>query len=103
MTAIILNGLDNQDDTINLVLSSNDTLISSTYGGNDYVGPFSGQCSVRLGTGNDTMTGGSAGTAYGEDGDDTMNIFPSAGLHNHYGGAGHDTLTVFAANGTVNA
>lgn len=106
MTEIIIDGLDNHDDTINQSFSNGDTLISSTFGGNDYVGTFQGQYLVHLGAGNDTIQGGSAGTAYGEGGDDTMNIYPGNGLHNQYGGAGNDNFVIFApggSTGTVNA
>lgn len=93
MTEIILDGFDNFDDSIHTTwASSNDTLVSHTYGGNDYVGPWNAQYQVHLGDGNDQLAGGHSGSAWGEGGDDQLWAFPYQGTHNLFGGDGNDLI-----------
>ncbi len=60
MGAVIINGSDNFDDNISSGgIGSGDTLVSSTFGGNDTVSIFSANYDVFLGAGNDVLQGGS--------------------------------------------
>lgn len=69
----IINGFDNFDDNISSSgITRNDTLFSSTYGGNDIVNIFSPHYDVHLGDGNDVLAGGIGGMAYGEAGNDRL-------------------------------
>lgn len=100
MGAAILNGSDNFDDNISSSgIGSGDTLVSSTYGGNDYVSIFSPFYDVHLGSGNDTLSGGRGGFAYGEDGSDRLTSFIWESAHSHFGGNGDDRLNVYYGGG----
>ncbi len=106
MVAVIINGFDAIDDNISgSGVGSSDTLVSATYGGNDYVACFGSQYQVDLGAGNDSLVAGSGGSVWGDAGDDSMFVSPYQGIHNFYGGDGNDRLaTSLASNvaATVN-
>ena len=74
MAAIIIDGFDNVDDDISTGLAGpGDTLVSSTFGGNDVVSPFQAQFLIHFGEGNDRLNGAyNGGTAWGEAGDDRL-------------------------------
>lgn len=92
----VINGSDNFDDNISSSgIPRSDTLFSSTYGGNDTVSIFSPHYDVHLGDGNDKLSGGIGGFAYGEAGNDLLNAFLWEGTHAHYGGDGDDSFVVF--------
>lgn len=98
MTDFVINGQDGVDDDISTSwMSSGDKLISSTFGGNDTVTPWSAAYDVRLGEGNDLLNGPSrGGVARGEAGDDQLwvNLW-GTGQHTLYGGDGNDDIGVF--------
>jgi Ca2+-binding RTX toxin-like protein len=88
-----INGTEDDDNISSGFLPLNDTLISSTYGGNDLVNVFSPAYRVNLGDGDDrVIVGGSGGSAYGGNGDDRLTAFMWIDTHNHYGGNGNDSL-----------
>lgn len=94
MAAIIIDGFDNVDDNISTGLAGpGDTLVSSTFGGNDVVSPFQAQFLIHFGEGNDRLNGGyNGGTAWGEAGDDRLWSNAYSGTHNLYGGDGNDDI-----------
>ena len=90
-----INGFDGVDDNISSGgMPSWDTLFSSTFGGNDTVSVFSPHYDVHLGEGNDVISGGIGGVAYGEGGNDRMDAFLWQGDHAHYGGEGDDRFNI---------
>ncbi len=92
----IINGFDIIDDNISSSgIPRGDTLFSSTYGGNDTVSIFSPSYDVHLGDGNDLLSGGIGGFAYGEAGNDGLTAFLWEGAHAHYGGDGDDRFNVW--------
>ena len=96
MGVVVINGFDGVDDNISSgSLGSGDTLMSSTYGGDDRVSVFSSHYDVRLGAGNDVLQGGIGGQVFGEAGNDRLTAFLWEGVHLHDGGAGDDRLEVF--------
>lgn len=99
----IINGFDNIDDNISSGgIPRSDTLFSSTYGGNDTVSIFSPSYDVHLGDGNDRLSGGIGGFAYGEAGNDRLDAFLWEGAHAHYGGDGDDSFIAFYGGTGVN-
>lgn len=96
MGAVIRDGLDNNDDNISgSGIGSGDTMVSSTFGGNDTILMFSSKYDVHMGDGNDVLSGGTGGFAYGEAGNDKLDAFIWEGTHAHYGGDGDDRLNVW--------
>jgi serralysin len=96
--SFVIDGFDNFDDVISTSAGGGDTLVSSTYGGNDRITLFSAQFLIHFGEGNDTLSGGpNGGTAYGEGGNDRLWSNAYGGTHNLYGGEGDDDIWPFAA------
>lgn len=90
----VLNGTEFDDNISSGGMPSWDTLVSSTYGGNDTVSIFSPHYDVRLGDGDDVLSGGIGGFAYGDAGDDRLSAALWEGTHSHYGGNGNDRLSI---------
>lgn len=96
MALITIDGFDGVDDVISTPSAGpGDTLVSSTFGGNDYVSPWSAQYEVRFGDGSDTLDGGRQGTAWGGAGDDRLWISAWQGNHVLYGGNDNDDIGAF--------
>ncbi|NBZ86451.1 calcium-binding protein [Stagnihabitans tardus] len=96
LTMGTINGSAGVDDNISSGgMQSWDTLFSSTFSGDDYVSIFSPHYDIHLGEGNDSVSGGIGGVAFGEAGNDRMDVSFWQGDHAHYGGTGDDRLSVF--------
>ncbi len=95
MGAVVMNGDEFANSISSGGIGSGDTLVSSTYGGNDTVSIFSPSYDVHLGAGDDRIQGGIGGYAYGEDGNDSSQVFLWSGVHTFYGGDGDDRMRAF--------
>lgn len=95
MGQIVRNGQPGVDDLIVTIdLGPGDSLLSSTYSGNDTVAASYAEYAVHLGAGNDVLSHfGYDGIAWGEGGDDTLSGILGAQA-TLFGGSGNDQISL---------